>query len=129
MLGKIVDNKLVLAGNKIKTPFGVIVNPKKEDYIKYGYKEVEYDTTEIKCDEEEYKKSEYYIDEDKIIVMGCIQPLTDEEHNEVIKRKIEELENTITERRKREALLNKEGAVEYIREVENKIQLLREKLR
>lgn len=93
-----------------------------------GYKEIEHDTTP-EYDEERYKLKEIYIEGDTILISYEVVALTDEEHNEIIKQEIIEEEKKITDRRQREVDLQKEGAEEFIRQVDDNIVALRAKLR
>ena len=129
MFGKIENGRLVLAGSKIHVGNVWITNPTEQQLRDNGYKEVEYDT-KPEYDEEEYKLKEIYIIEnDTILISYEVIPLTDYEHNEIIKKEIADEEAKITPRRQREIDLNKEGAREFEEQIENNIIELRQKLR
>lgn len=133
MYGKIVDGKLIIAGYKIKIENGWITNPTEEDLRKLGYKEIVY------CDKPNYDKENEKLTEvyaygdephtDKLYVSYEKVALTDEEYNNIIKQEIIEEENKLTSRRQREFDLQKEGAEEFIRQVDDNITALRAKLR
>ena len=126
--GKIINGKLQYAGQIIQTEKGFISNPKEKDLISNGYKEIVY-TEKPTFDREEEKLKEVYTDGDKITISYEKVSLTDYEHNEVIKREIEEEENKITARNIRGALLGIEYDINEINKIENKIAELRPKLR
>ena len=65
MFGKIIDGNLVLAGQIITTDKGFISNPKAEQLIELGYKEIDY-AEKPEYDKEEEKLQEVYTDGDKI---------------------------------------------------------------
>lgn len=129
MHGKLINNKLIIAGEKIQVLNGWITKPSEEELRINGYKEIEYmDRPEY--DEEEEKLVESFNElNDKIIVFYEKVILTIEEHNMVIQNKIIEEENKMTPRRQREIDLNKEGALEFAQEIENNIIELRKKFR
>lgn len=129
MYGKLINNKLIIAGEKIQVLNGWITKPSEEELRINGYKEIEYmDRPEY--DEEEEKLVESFNElNDKIIVFYEKVTLTIEEHNMVIQNKIIEEENRITPRRQREIDLKKEGALEFAQEIENNIIELRKKFR
>lgn len=129
MFGKIINGKLIVVGQLIKTKTGWITNPTREKLLLEGYKEIEY-TQQPSYDDENEKLVERYTEETtKIIVEYNIELLSKEEHNEVILTKIIEEENRITPRRQREIDLKKEGALEFAQEIENNIIELRKKFR
>lgn len=128
MFGKIVNNNLIIVGYKIQIENGWITKPTEEQLRKLGYKTVEY-TERPEYDKEEEKLVETYTDGETITVSYEVVALTDEEHNEVIKKEIEEEEKKITDRRQREFDLQKEGAEEFIRQIDDNIVALRAKLR
>ena len=131
MFAKIVDNKLIFAGDRIPILNGWITKPSEEELRANGYKEVEY-TEKPEYDNEEEKLVETYrvsLDETTILVCYEKVALTDKEHNEIIEQKIIEEENKITPRRQREIDLNLEGALEFAQTIENNIRALRKKFR
>lgn len=131
MFAKIVDNKLVFAGDRIPILNGWITKPSEEELRANGYKEVEY-TEKPEYDNEEEKLIETYrVSLDETTILVCYEKvlLTDEEHNEIIEQKIIEEENKITPRRQREIDLNLEGALEFAQTIENNIKALRKKFR
>ena len=131
MFAKIVDNKLIFAGDRIPILNGWITEPSEEELRANGYKEVEY-TEKPKYDNEEEKLVETYrVSLDETTILVCYEKvlLTDEEHNEIIEQKIIEEENKITPRRQREIDLNLDGALEFAQTIENNIRALRQKFR
>lgn len=128
MFGKIIDGKLVIAGKKIQIENGWITNPTEEDYIRYGYKEVNINE-KPEYDDEEQRLKEVLVETDVINICYEIETLTDEEHNQVIQYKIIEEENKITPRNLRGAVMGDSFAYNKVNEVENNIAKLREKLR
>ena len=131
MYGKIINNKLYVIDKQIKTATGWITNPTDQQLRSEGYKEVVYDDiSQYEYNDEEEKLVEVYGEtETRIDVAYDIVALTDEEHNEVILTKIIEEENKITPRRQREVDLKKEGALEFVQNIEDNIAALRAKLR
>lgn len=128
MFGKIIDGKLVIAGNKIEITNGWITNPTEEQLKENGYKEVVYNDKPT-YDVENEKLQEKYTDKKKITVNYDIVELTDEEHNEVIQAEIIEEEDKITSRNIRTAIKGDEFALNKIDEVESNIATLRKKLK
>lgn len=129
MYGKIINNQLVIARNKVPQNNGWITDPSEEQLIALGYKLIEY-AEEPSYDEEEQKLVQTYIENtNTILVTYEIVTLTDEEHNDVIKRKIVDEENKMTSRRQREIDLNLEGALDFAQTIENNIRALRKKFR
>ena len=128
MFGKIIDGKLVIAGNKIEITNGWITNPTEEQLKENGYKEVVYNDKPT-YDIENEKLQEKYTDKKKITVNYDIVALTTEEHNEVIQTEIIDEENKITSRNIRNAIKGDEFALNKIDEVENNIAILRAKLK
>ena len=128
MFGKIIDGKLVIAGQKIEITNGWITNPTEEQLKENGYKEVVYNEKPT-YDIENEKLQEKFTDKKKITVNYDIVELTDEEHNEVIQAEILEEENKITSRNIRTAIKGDEFALNKIDEVESNIATLRKKLK
>ncbi len=132
MLGKLIDGRLVVAGQKIQIENGWITNPTEEKLKELGYKEVVY------CDKPNYDKENEKLTEvyaygdephtDKLYVSYEKVALTDEEHNEVIQAEIVAEENKITARNIRNAIKGDEFALAKIDEIEANIQTLRAKL-
>jgi hypothetical protein len=138
MLGKLIDGRLVIAGQIVKDGNTTITNPTEEMLKNLGYKEVIY-TDKPSYDEEEQKLVEIYnevnISEQiqdgitRIVVNYEIVTLTDEEHNAIIQQKIVAEENKITPRNIRNAIKGDNFALNKITEVENNIVELRAKMR
>jgi hypothetical protein len=128
MFGKIVDDKLIIAGNKIEITNGWITNPTEEQLRAEGYKEVVYNEKPT-YDIENEKLKEKYTDKKKITVNYEIVALTDEEHNAIIQQEIEEEENKITQRNLRNAIKGDSFALNKIDEIENNIASLRAKIK
>lgn len=88
MYGKIVDGKLEIVKNKIKTDNGWITNPTEKQLKDNGYKEIVYQK-EPEFDIDTEKINEQYLDDKtQIIVSYCVTKLTNEEFNERVKFKI-----------------------------------------
>lgn len=128
MYGKIIDGRLVIAGNTIiNKDGGITTNPKAEQLIELGYKEIEY-TDKPEYDKENEKLSEVYTDGEQITVGYEKVSLSPAEHNAVIQAEIVAEENKITSRNIRTAIKGDSFALNKITEVEGNIQTLREKL-
>ena len=128
MFGKIIDGNLVLAGQIITTDKGFISNPKAEQLIELGYKEIDY-AEKPEYDKEEEKLQEVYTDGDKITVSYEKVALTAEEHNAIIQVEIVAEEQKITARNIRNAIKGDSFALGKIDEIENNIIALRAKIR
>lgn len=129
MLGKIVNNQLVVAGRIVKEGNTTITNPTEEKLKELGYKEIEY-TEKPTFDKEEMKLYETYTEyQDKIIVAYATIELSAEEHNAIIQAEIVAEENKITARNVRNAIMGDNFAKDKITEVENNIAELRTKIR
>lgn len=140
MFGKIINNTLFVANDRIKTSTGWITNPTEEQLRANGYKEIVY-TEQPSYDDENEKLVERYTEisnedngritpiKEQILVSYDIVALTDEEHNEIIQMKIDEEENKITARNIRGAIQGDTFALNKIAEIENNIAALRAKLR
>lgn len=88
MFGKIVDGKLEIIKNKIKTNEGWITNPTEKQLQDNGYKEVVYQK-EPEFDVDTEKINEQYLDDkNQIVVSYYVTKLTNEEFNERVKFKI-----------------------------------------
>ena len=128
MFGKIENGRLVIAGYKIQIENGWITNPTEEQLRKLGYKTVEY-TDKPEYDKEEEKLQEVYTNGETITVSYEKVALTDEEHNNIIQKEIEQEEIKITARNIRNAIKGDSFALAKIEEIETNIQALRIKLR
>ncbi|MBO7713896.1 MAG: hypothetical protein J6S85_10030 [Methanobrevibacter sp.] len=129
MLGKIVNNQLVVAGRIIKEGNTTITNPTEEKLKELGYKTIEY-TEKPQYDKEEMKSYETYTEyQDKIIVAYATIELSAEEHNAIIQAEIVAEENKITPRNIRNAIKGDNFALNKITEVEGNIAELRAKIR
>lgn len=130
MLGKIIDGRLQIAGNIIKTNDGkIITNPTDTILKQQGYKEVIY-KNKPEYNDEEQKLIELYSETDtEINVDYNIIDLTTEEHNEIIKYKIVIEENKMTKRNIRGGVLDNEFDKNELNKIENAIAVLRGKLR
>ena len=130
MFGKIANGKLVIAGNTVTDGTNTITNPNREQLIALGYKEVEYTEKPTYNDEEEKLVEKYTEREGVIVAYYDIVNLTTEEHNEIIKRKIVEEENKITERNKLDYMIDKDNeALNRIQQHRSVIVELRAKIR
>ena len=129
MLGKIIDGRLVIAGQIVKDGNTTITNPTEEMLKNLGYKRLEYGAKQDYNDEEE-KLVETYQDMGNEIYVGYDKvALTDEEHNAIIQQKIVAEENKMTARNIRGALLDINFDKNKIVEIEGNIAELRAKLR
>lgn len=133
MYAKLVENQLQIAGNIIKgndeTGYYCIANPTEEQLIQKGYKLL-VEEPEPEYDKEEQRVVKTYTEtEEQITAVYTIEPLTDEEHNEVIQQEINEEENKMTLRNIRNAALGDSYAIGKLQEIENNIATLRAKLR
>ena len=129
MLGKIIDGRLVIAGQIVKDGNTTITNPTETQLINLGYKRLEYGAKQDYNDEEE-KLIETYQDMGNEIYVGYDKvSLTDEEHNAIIQQKIVAEENKMTARNIRGALLDINFDKNKIVEIEGNIAELRAKIR
>lgn len=128
MLGKLIDGRLVIAGQIVKDGNTTITNPTEEKLKELGYKTIEY-TEKPTFNKEEEKLQEVYTDGETIQVSYEKVALTDEEHNAVIQQKIVAEENKITARNIREGILGDNFATQKLTEIESNIYQLRQKLR
>lgn len=129
MFGKIINNTLFVANDRIKTLTGWITNPTKEQLRAEGYKELIYTEKPSYDDENEALTERYKEEETKIIIEYDIEVLSDEAHNEIIQMKIDEEEAKITARNIRGAIQGDNFALNKIADIENNIAQLRVKLR
>ena len=127
MFGKIIDGRLVIAGNEIKTDKGTVTNPSETLLRSLGYKEIVY-TDKPEFDKENEKLSEVYTDGENITVSYEKVELSPAEHNAVIKQEIVEEENKLTSRNIRNAIKGDSFALGKIDEIEANIATLRAKL-
>lgn len=89
MFGKIVDGKLIIAGNKIEKTNGWITNPTEQQLKANGYKEI-VRTEKQGYDDESEKLVEKYTDTGKAIEVSYeTKKLTSEEANIVLQEKID----------------------------------------
>ena len=134
MFGKIIDERLVVAGRIVKDGNKTITNPTEEKLKELGYKTIEY-TEKPTFNKEEEKLKEVYTDGDKITVSYEKVELSAEEHNAIIQAEIVAEEQKITARNYREAIKDLKAkketsyALDKIDVVENNIVELRAKLR
>lgn len=128
MLGKIIDGRLVVAGERIIEGKTVITRPTVEKLKDLGYKEIEY-TEKPQYDKEEEKLQEIYTDGEKITVSYEKVSLTKEEKIAILQSEIIAEENKMTARNIRGALLDINFDKNKIVEIENNIAELRAKLR
>lgn len=132
MYGKIIDGRLVLAGNIITNKDGgITTNPKKQDVIALGYKEIEHTEKPI-YDIENQKLNEVYNEQkNKIVINYEIIELTDEEKLEVKKQKVIMLEQQYNMcRYQRELILaENSSASQYIKDKAQEIENIAEELR
>ena len=78
MLAKLIDGQLHIASGKILIIGDeVIVNPRDEDWMRAGYKPVEFHPLEEK--EGFYQVPEYTEEEDKIVATYHYEEISDEE--------------------------------------------------
>lgn len=88
MFGKIVDGKLEIVKNKIKTNEGWITNPTEKQLQDNGYKEVVYQKQPDFDIDTEKINEQYLDDKNQIVVSYYTTKLTNEEFNERVKFKI-----------------------------------------
>ena len=133
MLGKIVNNQLVVAGRIVKDGNTTITNPTEEKLKELGYLPVVYEDKPTYNKEEEKLQETYtetYRYETKAIVVDYeVVALTTEEHNAIIQQEIVAEENKITPRNIRNAIKGDNFALNKITEVEGNIAKLRAKIR
>lgn len=78
MLAKFIDGQIRFAGGKLLKHDGwITTNPREEDFIKAGYKPVEFNPLPEK--EGYYQVPEYTEEEDKIIVNYHYEEIPDDE--------------------------------------------------
>lgn len=131
MFGKIIDGKLQYAGLIIKNQKGgTISNPKVEDLIANGYKEIER-IEKPTYDKENQKLVETYTDGNKITIGYEIIALTDEEKRNVIINKVNQLEQEYKMCRwEREIILSENsGASDYTKTKAQEIEDIAKDLR
>ena len=132
MLGKIIDGQLILVGKSITNKNGItITNPKKEQIIALGYKEVEY-TEKPNFNKEEEKLQEVYLtNENEIIVTYDKVALTDKEKRNILQNKVIELEQKYNMCRwQREIILAENScASDYTKQKAQEIEELAKELR
>lgn len=132
MFGKIIDEKLIIAGSSITNKNGgTTTNPTNEQLVANGYKLLVY-TEKPTYDKEKMKLVEVYNEcEDKIIVAYGTQQLTDEEQFEIKKQKVVELEEEYNMCRwQRELILaQNSGASDYTKTKAQEIESLAKELR
>lgn len=91
---KIIDEKLIIAGEKIQIPNGWATKPTEEELIKYGYKNLCYNP-KPEYDNEKEKLIETYTEEEtRIVVSYEVVALTDEEKRQNLENKVLSLEYT-----------------------------------
>lgn len=130
MFGKIIDGKLQIAGNEIKTDKGTVTNPNEELLKSLGYKEIVY-TDKPEFDKENEKLSEVYTDGEQITVSYEKVSLTDEEKRQNLENKVSQLEKQYNMCRwQRELILSdNSGASSYTKNKAQEIETLAEGLR
>jgi hypothetical protein len=128
MLGKLIDGRLVIAGQIVKDGNTTITNPTEEKLKELGYKTIEY-TEKPTFNKEEEKLQEIYTDGETITVSYEVVALTKEEKIAVLQSEIIAEENKMTARNIRGALLDINFDKNKIVEIENNIAELRAKIR
>lgn len=131
---KLIYNNLIIAGNIIsgKDNNGryTITNPSEQQLLEKGYKLLVITEPPSYDIENEKVITSYVENENNITTIYTIQELTDEEHNNIIKSEIQQIEDEEqTKRLERCAELNDEYAINKLQEIEDKIQVLRMKLK
>lgn len=131
--GKIVEEKLVIAGRVIIEDKTKITNPTEKQLKEYGYKEVEY-TEKPTYDKDNEKLVETYredIEQTTILVCYDIVALTEEEKKENLKNKVSDLEYEYNMCRwQREIILaENSGASDYTKTKAKEIENLAKGLR
>lgn len=130
--GKIIDGKLQIAGSVITNKDGgITTNPKTEQLIELGYKEIEYNE-KPSYDINNQKLNEVYNeDENKIVINYEIIGLTDIEKLEIKKQQVIMLEQQYNMcRYQRELILaQNSGASDYTKDKAQQIENLANSLR
>lgn len=125
MYGKIIDGKLQIAGSVITNKDGgTTTNPKAQQLIELGYKEIEY-SEKPNYDIENEKLNEVYNEEEnKIVINYEIVGLTDIEKLEVKKQQVIMLEQQYNMcRYQRELILaQNSGASDYTKDKAQEIE-------
>lgn len=127
MYGKVIDGKLVIAGQKIQIENGWITNPTEKQLKANGYKEISY-AEKSEYDEESEKLVEKYSVKSKTIEVSYeTKKLTDEEANEVLQNKIDAELGKISQLELLKAIVGDkdsiskiEGVIKTISSIENK---------
>lgn len=130
MLGKIIDGRLVVAGNIIETEIGTITNPTNTILRGLGYKDINYNE-KPNYDFNTQRLKEVYVETDIINVCYEIVELTKEEQFEIKKQKVVELEEKYNMCRwQREIILSENsGASDYTKTKAQEIENLAKELR
>lgn len=130
--GKIIDGNLQIAGSVITNKDGgITTNPKAQQLIELGYKEIEY-TDKPSYDINNQKLNEVYNEEEnKIVVNYEIVELTDIEKLEIKKQQVIMLEQQYNMcRYQREIILaENSGASDYTKDKAQEIENLANSLR
>lgn len=139
MYGKIIDGRLVIAGNIITTDKGVITNPTEEQLILKGYLPITYTEKPQYNKEEEKLVERYEIQDDTISVSGQdeiivnyeVVKLTDIEKLKVKKQQVILLEQQYNMcRYQRELILaENSGASQYVKDKAQEIENIAKDLR
>lgn len=130
MLGKIIDGKLVLAGNRIETEIGTITNPTNNILRKLGFKDISHNE-KPNYDYNTQKLKEIYIETDIINVCYEIVNLTEKEKLEIKQQKVVCLEQKYNMCRwQRELILAENSqASDYTKQKAQEIENLAKELR
>lgn len=130
--GKIIDGRLQIAGSVITNKDGgITTNPKTEQLIELGYKEIEY-SEKPNYDINNQKLNEVYNEqENKIIINYEIVGLTDIEKLEIKKQQVIMLEQQYNMcRYQRELILaQNSGASQYTKDKAQEIENIAKDLR
>ena len=130
MLGKIIDGKLVLAGNRIETEIGTITKPTNNILRKLGFKDISHNE-KPNYDYNTQKLKEIYIETDIINVCYEIVNLTEKEKLEIKQQKVVCLEQKYNMCRwQRELILAENSqASDYTKQKAQEIENLAKELR
>lgn len=132
MLGKLIDEQLILAGTSIKTDLGTITNPTDTILRELGYKDINFNENQKpNYDFNTQRLREIYVETDIINVCYEIVELTEEEKLEIKKQKVVCLEQQYNMCRwQRELILaENSGASDYTKTKAQEIEDLAKELR
>lgn len=128
MFGKIIDGRLIVAGQIIKDGKKTVTRPTNTILQELGYKEIVY-TYKPKFNDEEERLVEMHKDCGTYIeVWYGKEQLTDEEHNEIINQKIQNEYNKVTTKDLIDYICGKKDSTAVVNEVINNVTQLQSKI-